>query len=57
MEEGIIKLYSKNNCGLGPDIKGWIIVYFQFVKSFSLIHAKIWHRYSISPRFEGVIHK
>ena len=36
----MIKLYSKNNCGLGPDIKGGVIVYFQFVKSFLLIHAR-----------------
>ena len=35
----MIKLYSKNNCGLTPDIKGRVFVYFQFVKSFLLIHA------------------
>ena len=39
MEERIIKLYSKINCGLMPDIRGGVIVYFQFVKSFLLIHA------------------
>ena len=39
MEEWIIKLYSKKNRGLMPDIKGGVIVYFQFVKSFLLIHA------------------
>ena len=39
MEEWIIKLYSKKNCGQMPDIKGGVIVYFQFVKSFLLIHA------------------
>ena len=39
MDERIIKLYSKINCGLMPDIRGGVIVYFQFVKSFLLIHA------------------
>ena len=37
MEERIIKLYSKINCGLMPDIRGGVIVYFQFVKSFLLM--------------------
>ena len=37
-----------------PDIKGGVIVYFQFVKSFLLIMPEIRYRDSISS-FEGVI--
>ena len=39
MEGWIIKLYSKINCGLVPDIRGGNYFYFQFVKSFSLIQS------------------
>ena len=40
IEERIVKLYRKNKSYLWPDLKGGVIVYFTFVKSFSQIRAR-----------------